>query len=70
MLLGNKLDFVEENKEKRVILAEEAEKICSEKNIYWGGEFSAKTFSESQLKEISKYSNNFIFFKIFKKNQK
>ena len=52
MLLGNKLDIAEENKEQRMILKEEAEKICNEQSIYWGGECSAKTFNDSQIKEI------------------
>ena len=52
MLLGNKLDIAEENKEQRIILKEEAEKICNEQDIYWGGECSAKTFNDSQIKEI------------------
>ena len=52
MLLGNKLDIAEENKEQRMILKEEAEKICNEQDIYWGGECSAKTFNDSQIKEI------------------
>ena len=52
MLLGNKLDIAEEHKEKRMIMTEEGEKICSEKGIYWGGECSAKTFDENKFKEI------------------
>ena len=71
MLLGNKLDIVEENKEKRVILTEEAEKICSEQDIYWGGECSAKTFDENQLKEIFKKFVKEIYLKLgndFKSN--
>jgi small GTP-binding protein len=52
MLLGNKLDIAEEAPETRMIMTEEGENICSEKGIYWGGECSAKTFDESQLKEI------------------
>ena len=64
MLLGNKLDIVEENKEKRVILTEEAEKICSEQDIYWGGECSAKTFDENQLKEIFKKFVKEIYLKL------
>ena len=52
MLLGNKLDIAEENKEQRMILKEEAEKICNEQDIYWGGECSAKTFDENKFKEI------------------
>jgi len=52
MLLGNKLDIAEDNKEERKIRKEEAEKICNEQKIYWGGECSAKTFDENQLNEI------------------
>ena len=52
MLLGNKLDIAEENMKERKVLKEEAEKICNEQGIYWGGECSAKTFDESQIKKI------------------
>ena len=52
MLLGNKLDIAEEHEEERKIPAEEAEKLCLENGIYWGGECSAKTFDENQLREI------------------
>ena len=51
MLLGNKLDLAEENVENRTILAEEGERVCSEKGIYWRGECSAKTFSTEKLKK-------------------
>ena len=52
MLLANKLDLAEEDFDKREVLTEEAEKLCSEQRIYWGGECSAKTFEEAQIKEI------------------
>ena len=52
MLLGNKLDITEEKLESRVILTEEAQRICNEHGIYWGGECSAKTFSKNQIKGI------------------
>ena len=51
MLLGNKSDIIEENLEKRAVLYEEAQRICLEQGIYWGGECSAKTFDENQIKE-------------------
>ena len=54
MLLANKLDIAEKNLETRMILIEEAERICEEQGIYWGGECSAKTFEEDQIKEIIK----------------
>ena len=52
MLLGNKLDIAKEHVERRMILTEEAESLCSEQGIYWGGELSAKTFDEDQIKGI------------------
>ena len=64
MLLGNKLDIAEENKEPRMILKEEAEKICSEQGIYWGGECSAKTFDENKFKEIFEKFMKQIYLKL------
>jgi len=64
MLLGNKLDIAEENKEQRMILKEEAEKICSEQGIYWGGECSAKTFDENKFKEIFEKFMKQIYLKL------
>ena len=52
MLLGNKLDIIERDLSNREVLYEEAQRICLEQGIYWGGEFSAKTFDEEQIKEI------------------
>ena len=64
MLLGNKLDIAEENKEQRMILKEEAEKICSEQGIHWGGECSAKTFDENKFKEIFEKFMKQIYLKL------
>ena len=65
-LLGNKLDLANEDGEgnKREVTEEEAESICEEKSIYWGGECSCKTFTQEQLNEIllksfKKYVENF-----------
>ena len=52
VLIGNKLDLAEESTELRQVTLEEAEKKCKESNIYWGGECSAKNFTEDQLKEL------------------
>jgi small GTP-binding protein len=52
MLLGNKYDIVENNMEKRAVLIEEAQRLCSEQGIYWGGECSAKTFDDDEIREI------------------
>ena len=57
VLMGNKLDLVKNNPEARDVSEEEAQKICQDKNIYWGGECSAKDFSEEELKNIfTKYT--------------
>ena len=52
VLLGNKVDLDNSNLDSREVTLEEAENICKERNIYWGGECSAKDFIEEQLKEI------------------
>lgn len=52
MLLGNKLDLVKEDENKREISTEEAEKKSNECGLYWGGECSAKDFTESDFKEL------------------
>jgi small GTP-binding protein len=57
VLMGNKLDLVNSNPEVRDVTEEEAQKLCKEKNIYWGGECSAKDFSEEELRNIfTKYT--------------
>ena len=50
VVLGNKLDLANENPESRTVTTEEAENLCKERGIYWGGECSAKDFTEEQLK--------------------
>ena len=57
MILGNKLDIVEKNENKREVITEEGVNICSENEVYWGGECSAKTFDLEKLKGIF---NNFL----------
>ena len=57
VLLGNKVDLANANPSSREITAEEAESFCKEKDLFWGGECSAKDFTEEQLKEIfTKYT--------------
>ena len=64
MLLGNKLDIIEEDLSKREILYEEAQRICLEQGIYWGGECSAKTFDNNQIKEIFEKFMKQIYLKL------
>ena len=57
VLLGNKVDLVKANPDSRDVTIEEAQNLCKEKNIYWGGECSAKDFSDEELKDIfTKYT--------------
>ena len=64
MLLGNKLDVVEGDEKKRKVLHEEAEKLCEDQGIYWGGECSAKTFDVEQIKGIFKTFIKEIYMKL------
>ena len=64
MLLGNKLDIIEEDFSKREVLYEEAQRICLEQGIYWGGECSAKTFDNDQIKEIFEKFMKQIYLKL------
>ena len=64
MLLGNKLDVVEGDEKKRKVLHEEAEKLCEDQGIYWGGECSAKTFDVEQIKGIFKTFIKEIYIKL------
>ena len=52
VLMGNKVDLVKDNPGARDVTEEEAQKLCQDKNIYWGGECSAKDFSDEELKKI------------------
>ena len=52
VLLGNKVDLVNKDENMREVPKEDAENLCKEKGIYWGGECSAKDFTEEQLKEM------------------
>ena len=57
VLVGNKVDLANSNPESREVTTEDAENLCKEKNIYWGGECSAKDFTENELNDIfTKYT--------------
>ena len=63
-LIGNKLDLVENNPKEREIEIDEALNKCKENGIEWGGECSAKSFSEEQFKTIFKKFSEKIFQKV------
>ena len=52
VLLGNKLDIAQASPESREVTTEEGENKSKENGIFWGGECSAKDFTEEQLKEL------------------
>jgi Ras-related protein Rab-1A len=52
VLIGNKVDLANADPDSRTVTNEEAENLCKQNNIFWGGECSAKDFTEEQLKDI------------------
>lgn len=52
ILLGNKVDMIEENNDKRQVEEKEAKDYCTTNNILWGGEVSAKDFDLEKLKSL------------------
>lgn len=64
VVLGTKLDLVESEYADRAVQTEEAEKMCLENNLIWGGEMSAKTFSSEQLKDLLKIYIKILYNKI------
>jgi len=52
ILMGNKLDLIEEGVEERQVSEDEAKKICEEYNMKWGGEQSIKSIKIEKLNEL------------------
>ena len=52
ILLGNKVDMIDENNDKRQVEEKEAKDYCTTNNILWGGEVSAKDFDLEKLKSL------------------
>ena len=52
ILLGNKVDLVNNNPDLRKIDKSEAEKKCQEFGLLWAGECSAKDFTQEELKDL------------------
>ena len=63
-LIGNKLDLAEENPDKREVTVEEGESKCKENGIIWGGECSAKNYTEEKFKQIFQNYSELIFQKV------
>ena len=64
LLLGNKLDLVNDENETRQVQTEEGEQLCEDKEIIWGGECSAKDFTNTQFFDIFKDFTKQLFNKI------
>ena len=54
VLIGNKIDLIGVDGKIRAVDENEAKRKCQEYKINWGGECSAKTFSDSDLKNLIK----------------
>ena len=64
ILLGNKLDLVENNEKSREVTEEEALIFCKKYDIFWGGECDAYTDSVDKTKERFKYFVEEIYKKV------
>ena len=68
VLIGNKIDLIGVDGKTRAIDENEAKGKCQEYKINWGGECSAKTFSDSDLKNLIKGYVVKIYEKVGSKN--
>ena len=64
ILLGNKLDLVENNEKPREVTEEEALIFCKKYDIFWGGECDAYIDSVDKTKERFKYFVEEIYKKV------
>ena len=70
ILLGNKLDLVSDNIKDREVETEDAEKLCLDNKIFWGGECSVKDISIEDLKNLFKSFIEEIYKKVGNNNDK
>jgi len=70
ILLGNKLDLVNDNIKDREVETEDAEKLCLDNKIFWGGERSVKDISIEDLKNLFKTFIEEIYKKVGNNNDK
>ena len=67
MIIGNKLDLINENNNVRQVTEEEAKNFCEKNNIIWGGEKSFKDMNKNELEEMMKEFIKKIYNKIGQK---
>ena len=68
LLLGNKLDLVEQEQIDRKVEINEAQNKCKNSGIQWGGECSAKTFTDSEFINLFQEFTVNIYKKLGDKN--
>ena len=54
MLIGNKLDLIDDKVKTRQVTEEEAKILCEKHNIIWGGEKSFKNMNKNEIEEMMK----------------
>ena len=52
ILIGNKLDLLEENDQKRAVTEDETKKLCDDHRLFWGGEISVKTINYDEFQKL------------------
>ena len=67
ILIGNKIDLIGVDGKERAVTEEEAENMCKEKNLVWGGECSVKDIDYSELEEKFKSYVKLIYDKVGEK---
>ena len=69
ILLGDKLELVKENENKREITAEEALSFCEKYNIFWGGEIDSLMNSNEEIQNKFKLIVEEIYKKVGNNNK-
>ena len=67
MLIGNKLDLIDDKIKTRQVTEEEAKILCEKHNIIWGGEKSFKNMNKNEIEEMMKEFIKEIYNKIGEK---
>ena len=67
VLIGNKIDLIGVDGKERCVEEDEAKRKCEEFKLEWGGECSAKTFTDIQLKDLIKEYVKHIYKKVGQK---
>ena len=69
ILIGNKLDLIDKQGFKREVTEEEADNICKQHNLIWGGEHSAKDIKFEDLQDLFKGYVRQIYERVGEKKQ-